>query len=412
MALTKATNRMISGAIANVLDFGADSTGTNDSASAIQAAINSVSSGGVVYLPAGMYDIATGLTLPNNYVKLVGDGWFATKIIATADITPFVVTGDYCELSKFHLSKTGTHTKTGIEVGSSSNFADRFRLREVFVDGMGNHGVGVIASALMYIEDLTSINNGGHGFNISNDNQINVNINSNGVIDVRGNIGHGVYIEGGSSPANDSSSHNFGTIVSQSNGGDGIRLDCRSSNFNAIYTENNTGAGLNLTSDANGNKCHIINGSVTDNGSGNLIFHEDVESEKAGFQFIEMSGTATGGWKVNSGAGTYNGATTFRHTANQEFTLNAESYSDHFTLKMRNAAASKYYNLDVEGDVRAENGFKLTASSDVKIIHGTGSPESVYTAAVGSLFLRTDGGAGTTLYVKESGTGNTGWVAK
>lgn len=43
---------------------------------------------------------------------------------------------------------------------------------------------------------------------------------------------------------------------------------------------------------------------------------------------------------------------------------------------------------------------------------GTGSPEGAITATVGSLWTRTDGGAGTTLYVKESGTGNTGWVAK
>jgi hypothetical protein len=40
------------------------------------------------------------------------------------------------------------------------------------------------------------------------------------------------------------------------------------------------------------------------------------------------------------------------------------------------------------------------------------SPEGVVTALVGSLYTRTNGGAGTTLYVKESGTGNTGWVAK
>ena len=43
---------------------------------------------------------------------------------------------------------------------------------------------------------------------------------------------------------------------------------------------------------------------------------------------------------------------------------------------------------------------------------GAGSPESVVTAPVGSLYTRTDGGAATTLYVKESGTGSTGWVAK
>lgn len=43
---------------------------------------------------------------------------------------------------------------------------------------------------------------------------------------------------------------------------------------------------------------------------------------------------------------------------------------------------------------------------------GSGSPEGVVTGVVGSLYSRTDGGAATTLYVKESGAGNTGWVAK
>ena len=43
---------------------------------------------------------------------------------------------------------------------------------------------------------------------------------------------------------------------------------------------------------------------------------------------------------------------------------------------------------------------------------GTGSPEGAVTAPVGSLYSRTDGGANTSLYVKETGTGNTGWAAK
>jgi hypothetical protein len=43
---------------------------------------------------------------------------------------------------------------------------------------------------------------------------------------------------------------------------------------------------------------------------------------------------------------------------------------------------------------------------------GTGSPETVVTASVGSTFRRTDGGAGTTFYVKESGTAATGWIGK
>jgi len=43
---------------------------------------------------------------------------------------------------------------------------------------------------------------------------------------------------------------------------------------------------------------------------------------------------------------------------------------------------------------------------------GAGSPESSVTAPVGAVYHRTDGGTGTSFYVKESGSGNTGWVAK
>lgn len=43
---------------------------------------------------------------------------------------------------------------------------------------------------------------------------------------------------------------------------------------------------------------------------------------------------------------------------------------------------------------------------------GSGTPEGAVTAPVGAIYHRTDGGAGTSFYVKESGSGNTGWVAK
>ncbi len=42
---------------------------------------------------------------------------------------------------------------------------------------------------------------------------------------------------------------------------------------------------------------------------------------------------------------------------------------------------------------------------------GTGSPETVVTGNPCDVFLRTDGSTGTTLYVKETGASNTGWVA-
>lgn len=47
-----------------------------------------------------------------------------------------------------------------------------------------------------------------------------------------------------------------------------------------------------------------------------------------------------------------------------------------------------------------------------KINTGVGSPETVVVGNVGDVYLRQDGGAGTTLYIKESGLGSTGWIGK
>lgn len=58
-------------------------------------------------------------------------------------------------------------------------------------------------------------------------------------------------------------------------------------------------------------------------------------------------------------------------------------------------------------------GYGSTGGTETRgLFFGTGSPESVVTASVGSLYLRTDGSTNTVLYVKESGTGNTGWVVQ
>lgn len=70
------------------------------------------------------------------------------------------------------------------------------------------------------------------------------------------------------------------------------------------------------------------------------------------------------------------------------------------------ATAEEARALAAEAALTTSIGLKLTGAK------GTGTPEAAVTAGVGSIFLRTNGGAGTTLYIKESGAGNTGWVAK
>jgi polygalacturonase len=61
MALTKVSYSMITGAPANVLDYGADPTGVADSQPAIQAAINSGAK--EVIIPSGTYRLNSGLVI-------------------------------------------------------------------------------------------------------------------------------------------------------------------------------------------------------------------------------------------------------------------------------------------------------------------------------------------------------------
>jgi hypothetical protein len=54
---------------------------------------------------------------------------------------------------------------------------------------------------------------------------------------------------------------------------------------------------------------------------------------------------------------------------------------------------------------------ELGAAQETLLETGTGSPEGVFAAGISSLYFRSDGGASTSIYIKESGAGNTGWVA-
>jgi len=85
MSLTKASYSMITGAPVNVLDYGADPTGTNDSTAAIQAAINyacslvtSAATGdpvnGATVVFNGVFKITAPLVVSNGNVVLDGQG--------------------------------------------------------------------------------------------------------------------------------------------------------------------------------------------------------------------------------------------------------------------------------------------------------------------------------------------------
>lgn len=78
MALTKVTYSMISGASANVMDYGATGNGTTDDSSAIRLALDYIGgliNGGTVYFPPGTYYVASKIFIPQTpYLCLRGSG--------------------------------------------------------------------------------------------------------------------------------------------------------------------------------------------------------------------------------------------------------------------------------------------------------------------------------------------------
>jgi hypothetical protein len=62
------------------------------------------------------------------------------------------------------------------------------------------------------------------------------------------------------------------------------------------------------------------------------------------------------------------------------------------------------------GNVSLTGKVFLDEASNVFLSSGTGSPEGVVTAGIGSVWLRKNGSSASTLYLKETGTGNTGWI--
>jgi len=144
---------------------------------------------------------------------------------------------------------------------------------------------------------------------------------------------------------------------------------------------------------------------------------------------VDYTGTADMNGLVLRGAGTMgSGSYLYETTAGNYYLINdklrmsnnmqlqwfpgaANSGSADVTLS-RNAAGILQVGTTAANALGTIAAAKHQVATSVFWSSGTGSPEGVLTANIGSLYSRTDGGAGTSFYVKESGTGNTGWVSK
>jgi hypothetical protein len=107
---------------------------------------------------------------------------------------------------------------------------------------------------------------------------------------------------------------------------------------------------------------------------------------------------------VNGGKDTFALTNT---TANVGLTIGADT-----NLYRSSADNLKTDDTFTAAGLSSDGQIALGTATWVTLRRGTGDPEAVVTANPGSLFFRTDGGAGTAFYVKETGTGSEGWAAK
>jgi len=156
---------------------------------------------------------------------------------------------------------------------------------------------------------------------------------------------------------------------------------------NTFSGSNTTGSAGNFTSTNPGASCVQISGVETGRGSLKITHTAAGGDANASALSIDLqgAGTASKGIFVDSVAqGTTGTLLDLRNNGNQLFKFDSDPGFTRPIMTLGNGGPT--------------------------ISMGTGSPESVVTAHVGSLFLRTD--AATSLYVKQTGAGNTGWVAK
>lgn len=123
--------------------------------------------------------------------------------------------------------------------------------------------------------------------------------------------------------------------------------------------------------------------------------------------------SSTAAIRVRSGycVGTISGNTFYRNNDTLNTYVMERGISIDTTTGCETAIGLNYSNTvsQFNGTLNANTWFNHFAD-DVKFYVGSGTPESSVTAEPGSMYINTSGGAGTTLYLKESGSSNTGWA--
>lgn len=430
MALTKATYSMINGASLNVLDFGAVGNGVADDSAAIQAAINAVpAGGGEVYFPGGTYLVNTKITL-NGRLSLIGESRNNTFIKAgTVGMTVLEQNGSAYNMRIKHLGINGdSKAAFGISMVSPSQASSAHHvLEDLEVYSCTTNCIRLtqhiyLRLVQVYANDAPTVVLV-DGVNSSVFDQcLFYNATSTACMSIVG--GSQAYLRQ-VDLYNDSAFPSTQLLLVDGHHG-GTFFMCTFEPQGAGNVTNSVTFSDTVAGNCTDNQliaCRFIGTSLTQTyaieiGATGTVYKTIIQN----CQFIKPSSTDS--IKITN------------HTTTQVIgcvdlvTYDTPVYSPVTILNstgnpvyVENRPGEFYTAIPIadNANILGNSGRRWQSTYTVDLRVGTdqriwtsapNSPEGAVTASVGSLYTRTNGGANTTLYVKESGTGNTGWVAK
>jgi len=378
----------------NVKDFGATGVTGDDDTAAIQAAIDYVEGqgGGVVYIPAGTYDCSDTLTIPS-YVVLKGEvGKGVTKIVATS------TQGNVIENDAENTNPSTQH------IG----------INDLHIQGNSNTDVGLFLEGCQY----------SHFKNVY-------------ITGVTKTTGYGVELttyDTGSADVGASMNDFTGFRVHNCYNGWKLTKHATDAgtdgaNLNQFYSCNTTGYGSGSASSLTGIGVYVEFGEGnTFTGCRNLTGNDwttawQIEDSVNTFMGCASDGAIGGSapsgensWGMPYGYGNNARGFYFTATATGSIVINPLGNSPYERVSFADQGTFETifilrHQFNWLGASRLSQ-IGLGNDFDTSVYHGSGTPEGSVTAKIGSTYHREDGGAGTSFYVKESGTDNTGWVAK
>ncbi len=225
----------------NVKNFGAIGDGAADDTPAIQAAINSATSGCTIYFPAGFYKITAELNIPNTVIyRFIGDGMYASRIFvgSVGSISSVFETNNALIYDTLEIKDLGLLCNSKSGSGLHSEHIIHSLVDRVLVLGSTSVAIRMNDGYNNTIQNCI-LTGGVNGIDVSGSNINNVNILRN---QIYANSGYGV---------------NVGNALQVNVWGNGIEANavagimtysCKSFSVRGNYFERNSGTGFTFTS--------------------------------------------------------------------------------------------------------------------------------------------------------------------